>query len=74
MLSCSMGHQDSASYTHIYTCMSSQDVLTLMRCHLMLTFVALVGTEDPIGTGKPPTPTVPWRPYPTAVCAHVVVL
>ena len=36
--------------------MSSQDVLTLMRCHFMLTFVVLVGTEDPTGTGKPPDP------------------
>lgn len=69
-----MGHQDSASYTHTYTSMSSQDVLKLMRRHLMLIFVVLVGTEDPTGTRKPPTPTVPWRPYPTAVCARVVVL
>ena len=53
-----MGCQDSASYIYIYISMSSQDVLTLMRCHFMLTFVVLVGTEDPTGTGKPPDPNI----------------
>lgn len=46
---------------------SPQDVWTLLRCHFRVTFVVLVGTEDPARKRKPPPPlALPWCPYPHA--------